>query len=215
MKSAADLIEDALRRTGVMALNPNRRRQAAERLHANGFKSGHVVMVWHEAQRGTGDAHQARGLLATVIEDIPRFKEVVQDQEETERRRREPQESGLHFVSEENPYGWSQPERMRWFDHSRPGEWNGYRRSQNLTTAEARELGVTDVRRHGCSRPEVLGDADFEKVRRIRAGKGNPGEVIKDATSYWDPLPVECARGLALPPSPEVPDRPIYGEAQP
>ncbi len=215
MKEQADRIEDAIRKPGVFSMDPSKRRNISAQIAAYGFNAGQVTMAWHEAARSSGSPEQARGLFASVLMDMPRFREVVRDLEDVERRRHQMQgeSSSIANVTETNPFGWKNPELHRCNDHSRPGEWNAFRHEYNMTLAETRAFGTTDVRRHGCSRYEVLGPGrGLDYVRKAR--KELAGD-IQHATHYWDALPVELAQGKGFKEPPDAPERPVYGEMTP
>lgn len=213
MNDRTEQIDTILRKAHVFSLNPSERKLAAKRLSDRGIKPSQVAAVWVETQRSSWNDESARGLFAAVCREPVRFLEVVEDLEKVEARRGEPT-SGMEWVTEDNPFGWSHPELHKRNDHSRPGDWNAFRQSFNLTTEHARRLNRTDVQRKGCSRFEVVGPGDFEKVKRIRAGKGQPGEEIKDASPDWDPIAVELAQQarLAASAEPNSNTRKVYGE---
>lgn len=73
--------------------------------------------------------------------------------------------SGIVHVSEENPYGWRSTSALRsYYDHDRPGEWNAYRQSYNLTEKQRADAGAKDYRIRGCTRWEVLGNTQQPTV---------------------------------------------------
>lgn len=67
--------------------------------------------------------------------------------------------SSLTSVTQDNPYGWEKPLFLRGkYDHGRPGEWNAFRQCYNLTADEMKKAGVSNPRRGGSARPEVMGE---------------------------------------------------------
>jgi hypothetical protein len=113
--------------------------------------------------------------------------------------------SGLKWCSAENPYGWSTEVPPRHFksssvtvklgdgeDHNRPGKWNAYRQTFNMTVKERADAGTHDYRRRGCSRAEVVGWVAIPSGWR-------PGMKLPEISNLrapkavWDPMEVQAA----------------------
>jgi hypothetical protein len=92
--------------------------------------------------------------------------------------------SGARFCCAQNPYGWSdaseealltEDEQGLFYDHNRPGEWNGFRQSCNLTEEEARDEGRDgEYRREGVSRWAAIGHHDKPEDREPSSPDWDP-----------------------------------------
>ncbi len=197
-----EAIDLVLRQLHVFSMQPEQRKEIARGLHVYGITVPMVRAVWTEARQSSRDDDSARGLFASTLRDPGTVREVADDVEERLELLRGLRgvESGMAFVSATNPYGWNpaRVEQLRRDDHSEPGTWNAFRQGYNMRLEEARELGLTDVRRHGCSRVEYLGL--FVKARYPADGLHATAEWISPAATS----PVPAA------PQPQ-PTRDIYG----
>lgn len=206
---AIDQLTDVLRETKIFTLDPSRRRQIAETLHASGITPRHVRTVWQEAKTTCGSQDPA-GLFATVVQNASRLLEVFRDTEarETRKSTRSGQQaaSGLDWATAENPYGWREQAIHQRQDHSIPGEWNAYRQCYNLTHQQAGDLLLREVRLHGCARIEVLGDYDKDRIKQEKARKPTP---------HWDAGLVEMLKNPVAVPAissaSAVGERDVYG----
>lgn len=92
----------------------------------------------------------------------------------------------LKHAASDNPYGWSNPDSLREFDHNRPGEWNPYRQCFNKDHMHAPN---GDYRSRRCSIFEIVG---------VSANQADRKERIKEWESKdWDPLEVQAALGFS------------------
>lgn len=201
--SGRDAIDLLLRQLHVFSMQPEQRRQIGGNLAAQGITVGMLRAVWSEARQSSRDDESARGLFASTLRDPGTVLQVAADVEDRLERLHGLRgvESDMRFVTQTNPYGWNpaRVEPMRRDDTSEPGAWNPFRQGYNMTTEEARECNTTDVRLHGCSRPEYIGEYDKDRCKR--------GGL--HATAEW------IAPVAASPDSPTSPgaDRDVYGMA--
>lgn len=159
-------------RAQVFVLSPRERAAIAQKLEAGLVQVplAGLNLIAEEAIRSSRDAVAGRAILASTIQGhgVADLLEIVQDIESrvTEKASADTHPSMEH-VTESNPYGWPPScfSRMQALDHEVPGEWNGFRQGFNMTTEEARLRGLKDVRRHGCSRVEVVGEFDKARIK--------------------------------------------------
>jgi len=171
-------IDLLLRKLHIMSMNPSERLRMAQGLAQQNLLEVQVRMVWDECRACSSNDEQARGLFVTTIREPLRVVSIYEDlQEKQDRQRGTTQNSEMRFVSEANPYGWSDPDRIIHEDHSIPGEWNPFRQCYNLTQEETTKLKRTDPRRHGCSRFEAIGD----KTAPDHDWNGDLAKLVTDA----------------------------------
>lgn len=192
----AGRIDLLFRTLHVFVTNPTERRLVAGNLAGLGLTAADIRLVYDELRSSSRDDSMAQALLVTTTRTPALVREIADDIKERQELVRSGvagEASGMRFVSGSNPYGWAKPANVLGQDHSRPGEWNGFRQGYNLTLEEARAAGTMDCRRHGCSRVEVLGE--FDK-KRVKAGKdvGATAEWNADVVAVVQEIPQQQAR---------------------
>jgi hypothetical protein len=201
VKTTPQQLDLVLRQLHVFSMTPNQRTEIAGRLAAYGITVAQLRSVFGEARSSSRDDESARGLFANTLRDPSLVKQIADDVEDRIEQLRGDRgaDSQMAHVSESNPYGWppSRIEQMRMMDHERPGEWNTFRQGFNMTVEEARLRGIRDVRRHGCSRVEIVGDFDKERIK---------ADEMNSATATWIPSALQPQESQA-----PTPDREVYG----
>jgi hypothetical protein len=205
-EAQAAKIDLLFRTVHVFSMNPRERAQVASNLANAGLTARQVRLVFDEARASTRDDESARGLFVVKAREPNLIREIAADVQERIDLLRggagtEPSE--MRFVADGNPYGWKSRDLAARDDHSRPGEWNAFRQGYNLTADEARAAGVRDVRRHGCSRVEVVGE--FDKAR-VKAGS------VRAAAPEWDGEAVAVTQEALAAAGSAGEDRKVYGE---
>ncbi len=158
-KAPLPRLESALQSAGVSS---SIRHELALKLYRNHATLDDITLL--ECKAMDSGADNPVGLFVSwirggdwkrIVEDIR--SKAQQDREERERSGKGTS-SSIRFVERSNPYGWSDPERMRGLDHADPGQWNSFRQCYN-GQLERRADGSYDCRYYGSARPEVMGDA--------------------------------------------------------
>lgn len=182
MKATPQQLDLVLRQLHVYSMQPNQRIEIAKSLSDHGITVAQLRAAYGEARSSSRDDESARGLFASTLRSPLLVKQIADDVEDRIEQLRGDRgaDSQMAHVSESNPYGWppSRVEQIRLMDHERPGEWNAFRQGFNMTMEEARIYGTTDVRRHGCSRVEVVGDFDKKRIK---------DNEMNSATATWNP----------------------------
>lgn len=201
-----------LRKIHIFGMDPAERRRLSKNLAEFGLTAGKVGVAWGEARACSSDDGYARGLFAKTISSPSMVYDIAADVEDriAKCKGSDATAPALAHVSDSNPFGWESPNPMRISDpreqnqagdHGRPGEWNGFRQSYNMTEKERIEAKAHDCRRAGCSRIEMLGEFDKD---RVKDGK----DLAPDP--FYDNEGVERLRGLSA--GKDVVERKVYGE---